>query len=172
MDWTVQFKSHEQNPHEIYLAEYRSTVDTSDELWQASSIRGTNVSDLCMDRSEVYKVHVCWTDTWQIHIYIFCSFVSSKAQVDSGGVHSLCTSESMGQNMPAQIRGVEYLGHWIPWSDVRQIAVQTRPNPRYGGIGPFSEVPNVRGIDGRVYAIDSPFNTWLGESHLLTDYTP
>ena len=65
----------------------------------------------------------------------------------------------MGQNMPAQIRGVEYLGHWIPWSDVRQIAVQTRPNPRYGGIGPFSEVPNVRGIDGRVYAIDSPFNT-------------
>ena len=69
------------------------------------------------DRSEIYKVHVCQNGTWQIHMYCFPS-VSSEAKVDSGGVHSLCTSESTGKNMPAQylgllrgpIRGMEGLG--------------------------------------------------------------
>ena len=85
--------------------------------------------------------------------HIFLPFVSSEAQVDFAGVHSLCTVEPMGQNMPAQILSVEYLGHWIRPSDVKQIAARTRPNPIYRGIGPFSEVPHVQGIDRRLYRL-------------------
>ena len=93
---------------------------------------------------------MCQIDKWQIHIF-FCLSVSSEAHVNSGDVHSLCTSESMGQTLPTQIRGVQHLGHWIPRSVVRQVAARTEPNPRYRRIGPFSEVPYVRGMDGRLY---------------------
>ena len=49
--------------------------------------------------------------------------------------------------------GVEHLGLWIPRSNVRQNAAQMGPNPRYWGIGPKSEVSNVRAIDGRLYIL-------------------
>ena len=81
-----------------------------------------------------------------------------EAQVAFAGEYLSYTSESMGQNWPTPIRGVQYLGHWIPRADVRQIAARTEPNPRYRRIGPFSEVPNVRGIDGRLYRQIVPFS--------------
>ena len=64
---------------------YRLTVDTSDELWQATSIRGIDGSTF--------------------------SFMYFEAHVDSAGEDLSYTLESMGQKLPVRIRGVEYLGH-------------------------------------------------------------
>ena len=63
------------------LYKYRSTVDTSDELWQASSIRGIDGSDLCKPRIHPrYKKYMCVTHSKST--YIFCLIVvSSQAQV-------------------------------------------------------------------------------------------
>ena len=40
-------------------------------------------------------------------------------------------SESLGQNLPFLIRGIEYPGQWIARSDVRQNAARKRPNHGY-----------------------------------------
>ena len=56
---------------------------------------------------------------------------------------SVSTSESPGQNLLGEIRGIQYLGHWICRSDVGQIAPQTEPNPRYRPFGPKSDKSKV-----------------------------
>ena len=75
----------------------------------------------------------------------------SAGGVGGGGGVSVCTSESPGQSLLGEIRGVQHLGHWIRRSDVGQIAPQIEPNPRYRRIGPKSDLPNVRDNHGRLY---------------------
>ena len=55
----------------------------------------------------------------------FCLFMHSKAQVGFAGEDLSHTSKSMGQNLSEPIRGVEYLRHYIPQAEVRQIVSRT-----------------------------------------------
>ena len=60
---------------ELKFRGYRSTVDTSDELWQASSIRGIERSDLCIPRiNPRYTRYMCVRLTRGKSTYIFLSF--------------------------------------------------------------------------------------------------
>ena len=61
----------------------------------------------------------------------------SKAQVGFAGEDLSHTSKSMGQNLSEPIRGVEYLRHYIPQAEVRQIVSRTWPRTRYTGIEPL-----------------------------------
>ena len=98
-----------------------------------------------LDPSKVYK-EMCQNLTPGKSTYDFCLFVWTT-QV----FNFLNTSKFLLQNLPAPIRGVIHRGLWIPWSDVMKNAAQTRPNPRYRGIGPQSEIFNVLAIDGGMY---------------------
>ena len=118
---------------------YRSTLDTLDELWQATSIRGMGIRGI--------ELYGCKTDTWHIHSQILSSCDLRSACRTPQVCQFLCTSESTGQILPSTIRGVKYLGHRIARSDVWQKAAQTGPNPRYWGIWPKSDIFDVRAIE-------------------------
>ena len=128
---------------------YRSTVDTSDKLWQASSIRGIERSDLCIPRIDPrYTNYMCVRLTRGKSTCVFLSFCVFRS---AGGLRRCPFIMYLG------IHGEKFArtNPRCSTSVVRQIAARTEPNPRYRWIGPFSEVPNVRAIDGRLYRISN-----------------
>ena len=127
---------------------YKSTVDTSDQLWQASSIWDIHGSDLCIRRMDPRYTRKCTRTSHMPNPLMIVAFLCAPNRRYTPHVFNfLRTSQSLGQILPPPICGIQHLRLWIPRSDVWQNAAQGGPNPSYRRTGPNSEIQIVRDID-------------------------
>ena len=116
----------------IRVYKYKSTIDSSDYLWQ--------VSQSAVPRIPRYVYG---------SIQGGCSrSVEGEGDAEVGGRGGPHTSESVGRIRPRMIRGTEVPWTSIPQSNARHLAAQSDRNPRYGENWTKSEAMGLRANEG------------------------